>query len=172
MVEEDRVEMVVRVDRQRAVTNALVRTHPYEEPAFDFFQLSPKREQPAGRLGELSRPLRLADFAIGAERVLGTKCLTWADPDQQIRSIAVVGGSADDEWRAAQREGADLLLTGEVKQHNALEATESGFVLIAAGHYATEQPGAIELCERLKLAVTDVEWNVFTPEPGHAGRPF
>ena len=171
-VPEVRVEMLLRSDRRRAVTRALLRTHPYEEPAFDMFQLAASGEQAAGRLGDLRSKVTLGELSSSAEKVLGTKCLTWGDPSREIRSVAFVGGAADDEWRSAQREDADVLITGEVKQHNALEAAESGFALIAAGHYATEQPGVLELCERLRKSLDDVEWTVFVPEKGSAGRPF
>ena len=172
VVSEVRVEMLLRAERRRAVTRSILRTHPYEEPAFDFFQLTPNREQAGGRVGDLPEKVSLGDFAARADKLLGTKCLTWGDPSRVVGTVAVVGGAADDEWRAAQREDADVLVTGEVKQHNALEASESGFAVIAAGHYATEQPGAVELCRRLGKAVDDVEWTVFEPAKGFAGRPF
>lgn len=171
-VEEMRVEMVLREDRQRAVARALVRTHPYEEPAFDFFRLTDASEQLSGRIGVLPEPMTLREFSALVEQRLETKCLSWGAADREIRSVAVVGGAADDEWRAAQRDEADVLVTGEVKQHNALEASESGFALISAGHYATEQPGSAELCERLRAAVEGVDWRVFVPEKGEAGRPL
>lgn len=170
-VAEVRVEMLLPSTRQRAVSRALLRSHPYEEPAFDFLQLAPLREQAAGRIGDLPRKMSLADFSNAIEGVLETKCLTWGDPSREVQSVAFVGGSADDEWRSAQKEDADVLVTGEVKQHNALEAAESGFALIAAGHYATEQPGADALCERLKKKVSEVQWTIFVPQNGFAGRP-
>jgi putative NIF3 family GTP cyclohydrolase 1 type 2 len=86
--------------------------------------------------------------------------------------VAVVGGAADGEWKAAQRAGASVLVTGEVKQHVALEASESGFAIIAAGHYATEQPGCSALRDRMATAMDGVDWALFEPEPGSAGRPF
>ena len=171
-VPEVRVEMVLRCDQRRTVTRALMRTHPYEEPAFNLFKLQPTTEQAIGRIGNITRWIKFSEFAEFVNRTLGTKCLCWGDPAKEIRSIAFIGGAADDEWRAAQREEADVLVTGEVKQHNALEATESGFALVAAGHYATEQPGVQELAERLKSEIGDVDWSVFAPEPGVAGRPF
>jgi putative NIF3 family GTP cyclohydrolase 1 type 2 len=73
---------------------------------------------------------------------------------------------------SAQREGADVLITGEVKQHVAVEATESGMGLIAAGHYATEHPGSGALRDRMAEAMPEIEWHLFTPEPGESGRPF
>jgi len=171
-VPEVRVEMMLRSDQKRAVTRALMRTHPYEEPAFDLFQLHEKREQPIGRIGELSGAMKSSDFAEYVSKALNTKCLTWGDPTRAIKSVAVIGGSACDEWRSAQREEADVLITGEVKQHNALEASESGFTLMAAGHYATEQPGVLALAERLRSAIEEIDWQVFVPEPGFAGKPF
>jgi dinuclear metal center YbgI/SA1388 family protein len=171
-IDEVRVEMALRADQRRAVTRALERTHPYEEPAYDLFQLRASGEQPLGRIGTLTRWLKFSDFAGAVGKSLDTHCLGWGDPSKEIRSVAVVGGAADDMWMSAQRDGADVLITGEVKQHNALEASESGFALISAGHYATEQPGVVSLCARLKSAVADVEWSVFAPEAGVAGRPF
>ena len=170
--DEMRVEMVLRADQQRSVVRALSRSHPYEEPAFDLFELAANREQAGGRVGDLPAPMFLSAFSDLVEKKLSAKCLTWGSPDKKVKRVAVVGGAADDEWRSAQREDADVLVTGEVKQHNALEASESGFALLAAGHYATEQPGAAALCVRLTGAVEDVEWTVYDPKPGEAGRPL
>ncbi len=170
-VPELRVEMALRADQKRAVERALRETHPYEEPAYDFLVTPATPEQPAGRVGALAAPLSLADFAASVETSLNTKAWTWGDPARKIKRVAVVGGAADGEWMAAQRAGADVLVTGEVKQHIAVEAAESGFALIAAGHYATEQPGVAALLARMSEACPQVEWNLFTPPPGFAGRP-
>ncbi len=171
VVEESRVEMVLRRDQQRFVERTLRENHPYEEPAYDFLVLPPVAEQAAGRVGLLDEPLSLTDFARSVESSLDTKAWTWGDPARKIRRVAVVGGAADGEWMAAQRAGADVLVTGEVKQHIAVEAAESGFALIAAGHYATEQPGAAALRDRMAEICSAVEWQLFTPAPGFAGRP-
>lgn len=169
---ETRVEMVLRKDQHRAVERTLREAHPYEEPAYDFLLSPPVREQPAGRVGVLPEPMTLAAFTSTTEAVLSTRALAWGDPDRTIRRVAVVGGAADGEWRAAQRAGADVLVTGEVKQHVALEAAESGFALVAAGHYATEQPGAEALRDRMAALCPAVDWRLFAPAPGFAGRPI
>ena len=89
-----------------------------------------------------------------------------------VRKVAIVGGAADGEWMAAQRAGADVFVTGEVKQHVGLEASESGLPILAAGHFATEHPGAAVLADRMRDLVPEVEWIVFEPAPGLHGRPF
>ena len=128
-------------------------------------------EQPIGRVGA-SEGLTLAEFVPVVEARLGTKAWAWGDPARTVQRVAVVGGAADGEWRAAQAAGADVLVTGEAKQHVALEAAESGFALVAAGHYATEQPGVEALRDRMAAACPKVEWSVFAPEAGAAGRPL
>lgn len=136
------------------------------------FGESSNGEQPAGRIGRLAQATALADLVPAVEAALATRTLAWGDPQGRVRTLAVVGGAADGEWRAAQRAGADALVTGEVRQHNALEAAESGLALIAAGHYATEQPGVVALRDRMVAACPEVQWTVYAPEPGAAGRPL
>ena len=82
----------------------------------------------------------------------------------------MVGGAADSDWVAAQAAGAQAFLTGEIKQNIALEGSESGLAMIAAGHYATEHPGCERLCRRLKEAGFDAV--LYTPLPGESGRPL
>jgi len=129
-------------------------------------------DQPAGRVGKLPEPTTLKAFANLAGEKLGLAPWVWGDAEKRIKKVAVVGGAADTEWMAAQRAGADLLLTGEVKQHVAVEAVESGFCLIAAGHYATEHPGCEALRRRMAEALPEIEWKLFTPPAGRHGRPL
>jgi len=56
--------------------------------------------------------------------------------------------------------GANGLLTGEVRHHNALSATMSGFVLFDGGHYATEAPLVGNLVSYLQNRLNDVQCNV------------
>jgi dinuclear metal center YbgI/SA1388 family protein len=171
-VEELRVEMILHQSRSRQVVRALVHAHPYEEPAYDLFPLAPHPEQPAGRVGRLEAAMTLASFAQHVDRSLGTRCWTWGEASKEVRSVAVVGGAADGEWKDARREKADVYLTGEIRQHNALEATESGIAMIAAGHYATEHPGTARLADRMASAIPEIEWSVFEPNAGTHGRPL
>lgn len=169
---EVRIEMVLPSGSRFAVEQAIRRAHSYEEPAIDFFALTPGAGMPIGRVGDLEAPKALNDVANLIDGALGTRSTSWGRADRSVRRIAVVGGAADGEWEAALHAGADLYVTGEVKQHVALEAVESGIAMIAAGHYATEQPGCAALRDRMAREVPDVEWLLFEPLPGEAGRPL
>ena len=170
-VEEVRIEMTVTDERRWHVEDAVRTSHPYEEPAIDFYNLTSGSGHPAGRVGKLSSSKTLRELADFAEASLGTRALSWGRADRQISRVAVVGGAADSEWISASNI-ADVFVTGEVKQHVALEAVESGSAIIAAGHYATEQPGCVALRDRMAQAMPEVDWLLFEPQPGEAGRPL
>jgi len=171
-VEEMRVEMVCPGQLSSDVIKALRAAHPYEEPAFDLVPISGGKGQQLGRIGELTEPVSLSDFAASVDATLGTHSLTWGWADKPVARVAVEGGAADSDWQAAKAAGAYVMVTGEVKQHIALEAAESNFAIIAAGHYATEHPGCEALRQRMAQEVPDVGWFLFEPPPGMSGRPL
>lgn len=171
-VEESRLEMLVLNENVVAVEKALRASHPYEEPAYEFTMLKPLAASGIIRIGTLREPLSLRQFQAQCREKLANHCETWGGPEWRMEKVAVCGGAADDEWRNAQAEGAQVLVTGEVRQHNALEAAESGFAMIAAGHYATEHPSMMRLVNELKKALPGVRWELYEPSPGVGGRPL
>lgn len=172
-VAEARLEMVLRPENLSAVRKALLENHPYEEPAYDFTRTIGTIEAPLGRIGELKNPMSPEDIASHIDKSLETRCQVWTSNNQKpIRRIAVCGGAGSFIWQEALDAGANAFVTGEIPQHVALEASQRGLCMIQAGHYATEQPGCEKLASLLKVALPEVEFHVFTPEPGQAGRPF
>ena len=77
-----------------------------------------------------------------------------------IETLAVCGGAYDEGWLEARTCGAQALLTGEVRHHNALSAVMDGFVLYDAGHFGTEAPLVKPLCEYLQKWANDVQYDV------------
>lgn len=169
-VEEVRVEVVVPTPLIGKVVQALKSVHPYETPAIDLYSLEPIIEQPCGRVGKLPSAMSLNRLKRLIDETLSTTCTYWGESDRSVERVAVVGGAADGEWRAAQAAGADVLVTGEVKQHVALEASESGFVVIEAGHYETEHPSMEALKARLEKACPGISAMVYQPKLGCSGR--
>lgn len=168
-VDEHRIEMDVPVGRESEVYAAISAVHPYEEPVIDFLAKSTKVMARAGRLGSLPNDQTPSEFQQVVDRVLDCRSQLWLSSDEPIRKVAVVGGAAASEWKAALAAGAGILVTGEVQHHIALEATESGLTMMAAGHYHTEQPGIVELALRLRGTLS-LDVIVFEPEPGKFAR--
>jgi putative NIF3 family GTP cyclohydrolase 1 type 2 len=57
--------------------------------------------------------------------------------------------------REAHRAGADVLVTGDVRYHDARDAEELGIALIDAGHFPTEIIMAAAVRDRLLQMLTE-----------------
>jgi dinuclear metal center YbgI/SA1388 family protein len=167
-VEEIRIEMRVPGALKNSVECALLNAHPYEEPAYDFWEVS---SPPAslGRTGDLPNAIPFGELQAYVDKSLDSRCELFGKLERKVRRIGVVGGSGGDFWIRARMAGCDALLTGECRHHEGLEASESGFAIIEAGHYHTEQPGMISLAGRLGESLS-AEFCVYEPSPGRCGR--
>ena len=98
-----------------------------------------------GRVGSLSRPQTLREFAQQLSTVLPPTAggIRVAGPaDALVSEVAVVGGAGDDRFDAVRASGADVYVTADLRHHPALEAREEARggtpYLVDAGHWATE----------------------------------
>jgi dinuclear metal center YbgI/SA1388 family protein len=66
-----------------------------------------------------------------------------------VTSVAVVTGAGGGFIETAAAEGVEVLVTGEVRHHAAVEARERGVHVVCAGHYETETYGVRALGARL-----------------------
>jgi dinuclear metal center YbgI/SA1388 family protein len=157
-VAELRLEVRVSSSRVAAVVRALRQSHPYEEPAFD---LVPLAEPPGaglgfGRIGAVvpgraSAHLERVKAALGIERVLAA-----GDLGKEVRRAGVAAGSGGDLVGDAARQGADLLLTGELRHHDALAAVRAGLVVFSVLHSVSERSALVGLERRLQQVLPDV----------------
>jgi dinuclear metal center YbgI/SA1388 family protein len=106
-----------------------------------------------GRIGELAAPLTLAEFADRAAQGLPRTAAGLriaGDPEQQIRTVAVCGGSGDGLFADVRAAGVDAYLTADLRHHPASEAQQAGSpALIDAAHWATEWPWCEQAASQL-----------------------
>lgn len=102
------------------------------------------------RIGTLENEMSAKEFARFAAEKLQTAVRTTC-PDKMVKTVAVCGGAGSDYYMEAAMNGADMLLTGEVKHHEFLAADALGFSLAAAGHYETEVIAMTALAEKLRV---------------------
>ncbi len=90
----------------------------------------------------------LKKFLSGAIRYNGI--------NKNINKVAVCSGSGSDYLVLAKELGCDALLTGDASHHAFLDANEIGIVLVAAGHFETENIAIQPLMNKIenKFAVT------------------
>jgi len=159
---ECRLETILPQSISKRIITAMIKAHPYEEVAYDIYPLANEGiRQGLGRLGKLPRPLAFHDFVTQVKSALGIKQVTAAGPlAKQIETVALCGGSGASLIGQSVAAGADVLITGDVKYHEAQEAAASGLTVIDAGHFATEQPVIATLVDYLQGASRKAGWQI------------
>ena len=103
-----------------------------------------------GRIGDLPDSVDFLTCVKNVKEVLKVKNLKISGPDDaRIKRVAVVGGSGGDMISEAAKKGADLLITGDVGHHDALNAEFCGINVIDAGHFNTERAALAVYIEKL-----------------------
>jgi putative NIF3 family GTP cyclohydrolase 1 type 2 len=109
----------------------------------------------------LTSTLDLSEMIAKVKRVLRADDVAVIGTDRgDIRRVAVVGGSGGELIGEASERGADLLVTGEVGHHRALEAQTLGLSVIDAGHYRTERAAMRIFSERLAGVLGRQGWEM------------
>lgn len=162
-VEEIRLEVVCPSAVLPEVVVAIRATHPYEEPAFDIHPLVPTPDSCGmGRMGRLEQPTTAGQFAERLARAIGSDIAMLAgDASAMVQRVGVVVGSAG-RWALEQPRfaGVDVLVTGELKHHEAIAYVNQGKTVIALGHWASERPTLPPLAERIRRGLPGVNVQV------------
>ncbi len=125
-------------------------------------------DEGVGRVGVLKTPESLANFAKRVETQLKTYVNLTGDLEGLVTRVAVMGGSGGDSIALAKAQGADVLLTGEVKHSDAIDAQTLGVSLIVAGHYESEVAVLEPLIKRLQNDCFGVQYHLSRAD----GSPF
>lgn len=93
-----------------------------------------------GKVGELTVHQKFDDFIDSIKKSLSIQNLrVIGKKPQKVKYIAVFCGSFDDDLQSVKRLNADVLITGDIKYHTALDAAQMGLCIVDAGHFATER---------------------------------
>lgn len=109
-------------------------------------------------IGELEQEVSIDTFANTVKSALNCKGLRFTKTKDTIKTVAVSSGSGGDYVGLAQRSNADVLLTGEIKHHQILEANSIGISIVDAGHFKTEDIVIEPLCQKLCEKFKDIEF--------------
>lgn len=110
-------------------------------------------------VGELESPMSMDDFVEYINEKLDVAGIRYTDTDKIITKVAVGGGACSEfMWEALEE--ADCFLTGDLKYHDMLDASEEGKAVISAGHFETENIPFLMLKDKLEKIFTDVEFLV------------
>jgi len=140
-VDEYRLETVVPESRLKKVVEAMLKAHPYEEVAYDIYPLKINGKSfSLGKIGDVDKQVNLIEFADVVKDKLNTKYVrVIGEYEGVIKKVAVFCGSFDRDWVNLNSREFDILVTGDIKYHDAVDIVESGRCVIDAGHFSTEQ---------------------------------
>lgn len=158
-VAEVKIETVVLPDRLAEVVAALRANHPYEEPAFDIYPLSIEPQVGIGRVGNLPAPIALQSLARRLRKATGSKVVSLVGRgDAKVQRVAVCVGAAGRLPLEKKRSAScDVIVTGEIRHHDALTILRQGKTAIALGHWESERPVLPIVAERLRTALKQVD---------------
>jgi dinuclear metal center YbgI/SA1388 family protein len=137
---ETKVEMVFSIVLQNQIVAALKEAHPYQEVAYDVFQL--KNAHPeigAGMVGDLELATPLKDFLNTVQSAFKTHSIRYTIPrDANIQRVALCGGSGSFLLQDAIRSGAQAFVSADFKYHEFFDA-EDRIAILDIGHFESEQ---------------------------------
>lgn len=92
-----------------------------------------------GRVGNLPRAMKLAELAEYVKECFSLKDVRiCGDFEREIYRAAVSAGSGKDMIEHAVHAKAEVLITGDIDYHTAIDARAQGLSIIDAGHFGTE----------------------------------
>jgi putative NIF3 family GTP cyclohydrolase 1 type 2 len=168
------LETVLPKELAGKVVNRMLKVHPYEEVAYDLIPLANSRPGIGlGRIGRLAVPVTLIEFVGQVKQALDIPALRLVGAAvEKVAKVALCGGSGASLLREAARQGADVLVTGDVKYHEARAAESLGMALVDAGHFATERLMVGELASRLKAEAEIRKMHIRVVEAEGEADPF
>lgn len=150
-VAEERIELVMPRSRVHEVLNQVKAVHPYEQMAYDVMTVEqPCAEHGLMRIGDVPEPMDAMELAEHIKEVLNLEYAFVSHPEKPVGKLAVCGGAGADFIEAAKRAGADALLTGDIKYHEAQSAKYLDLAVIAIGHQESEETAMYWLANMLQ----------------------
>jgi dinuclear metal center YbgI/SA1388 family protein len=156
-VDEIRLEAVVPEKDLPGVISAMVRAHSYEEPAYDIYPLKPRPVHGIGRYGLLPKVTTLLRLARKLKKATGAaRVQIVGRPDQQIERAVVAVGAAGSLPLSREPGPRDVIVTGEIRHHDALKMKCLGCSAIALGHWVSERPCLDMLLKKIKAEKPEI----------------
>lgn len=170
VVNEVKIETIVPQKILGGVISKMINAHPYEEVAYDLYKLENKGASVGlGRISKLDTEINLEELCNFIKDKLEMKHIrVVGNLETKINKVAVVTGSGSDMVKKAQRSGAQVLISGDVKYHEAQDILDMGMCLIDCGHFESENifkdvmKRFLDTFDSVEIIKSDVNLNPFT----------
>ncbi len=148
---EAKLEVIFPAYLQDAVIQSLIKTHPYEEVAYDIVELSNSASGiGSGMVGELEMPMDESAFLEKIKRTFNLSLIRHTPLlGRPVRKVALCGGTGSFLIYNALAASADFFITADLKYHEFFCAGNS-LVMADIGHFESEQFTSDLLCRILQ----------------------
>jgi dinuclear metal center YbgI/SA1388 family protein len=138
--DEVRIETIYPANLESKLLMALFLAHPYEEVAYDLYELTNQHQQVgSGMIGELEEPMDEEEFLFEIKEKMHTHVIRHtALTGKSVKRVAVCGGAGGFLLKQAIAAGADFFVTADYKYHEFFDA-EGKIVIADIGHFESEQ---------------------------------
>ncbi|MGC4129747.1 MAG: Nif3-like dinuclear metal center hexameric protein [Bergeyella sp.] len=136
--------------KKNAVLNAMRNAHPYEEVAYQVYQLENENQfSGLGRFGDLPAEMDETNFLNFVKKTFNLQVIRHSGTNgKKIKRVGVLGGSGASGIASARNSGCDAYLTGDVKYHEFYQS-EGKMLICDIGHFESEQFVTQQLFELL-----------------------
>jgi len=149
-VQEIKIETVVAERDLDSVVQAMKSVHPYEEPAYDAYELKTKPSFGVGIFGEIDKEVEISKFSLDVKGKLQAHYIRLIKSNEQkIKRVALCTGSGGSLLEQVNTKDADLYITGDITYHTALRSKELGLNVLDVEHFDTEKFFVESLHEQL-----------------------
>jgi dinuclear metal center YbgI/SA1388 family protein len=137
---ENRLEVIFETINESQIISALIQNHPYEEVAYDIYQLENTYQNiGSGMIGELETPLSELEFLERLKSVFMLKLIKHTPLlNKSIKKVALCGGSGSFLLKNAINSKSDIYISSDFKYHEFFDA-ENQILIADIGHYESEQ---------------------------------
>ena len=137
---EVRFETIFPGYLQGRIIDALLKSHPYEEVAYDIYPLDNQFNKTGmGMIGTVATPVPETEFLQRLKSIFNTGVIKHtALNDKPVEKVAICGGAGSFLLNAAIAAGADFFVSADFKYHQFFDA-ENKIVIADIGHFESEQ---------------------------------
>ena len=137
---EDCIEMIFPKNIEGAIIECINKNHPYEEVAYQIFNLDIKyKNVGSGLIGELKESIEEKDFLSCLKDKMNTSIIRHTNlRNKKIKKVAVCGGAGSFLLSTAISKNADIFISSDFKYHEFFDA-DNKLVIADIGHFESEQ---------------------------------
>lgn len=116
----------------------------------DIKSLEQDKEIGLGRYGYIEKQSASKYLGEVKEKLKASGLVAYGNLKKEIKKVALCGGAGSSLIEDAINKSCDLIITGDVKYHEAMDMSNKGIIIADVGHFASENHIVFKLAEEIE----------------------